>query len=85
MKNKKEQSYAEKHGLKLKISKQERLVLLGLMYLANEAYKQSKACDDAMNTLLGAKEEWGTLLSDEWLQEKPNLDKTLKNMGIKIV
>ncbi len=85
MKNKKEQSYAEKHGLKSKISKQERLVLLGLMYLANEAYKQSKACDVAMTNLIGCKDEWGTLLSDEWLEEKPNLDRVLRNMGIKVV
>lgn len=70
---------------KVKISKQDRLILLGLMHMASEHYKESSKCDVAMNKLIGVKEKWGSRLSDEWLEDKPNLDGVLKDMGIKVI
>lgn len=70
---------------KSKITKQERLILLGLLFMANEHYKESVKCDVAMNKILGSKEKWGTLISDEWLEDAPNLDKVLEEMEVRVV
>ena len=67
-----------------KISKQDRLILIALMYLANQSYKEAEKCDKAMNKIIKSKEKY-TLLSDDWLQDEPNVDEVLKNMNIKVV
>jgi len=37
-----------------------------------------------MGTIIGSKEKYETLLSEEWLEEQPNLDRCLKDMEIRV-
>ena len=67
------------------ITKAERLQLIGLMTLAHQAYKKMDEADDAMQEIVGDDGTGGAgLLSDEYFEDKPNVDATLKVMGIKV-
>lgn len=72
---------------KTQITKAERLQLIGVMTIAHHLYLKMKECDIAMAEIVGEQEEYqlAGLLSDEYFEDTPNVDKCLKNMGIKVM
>ncbi len=74
---------------KTEITKNERLQLIGLMTIASLNYKKLKEADNAMIEIIGVSEDkWGSdyagKLSDEYFEDNPNVDRCLKDMGIKV-
>ena len=71
---------------KTQITKAERLQLIGLLTIAHQAYGKMKECDIAMVEIVGKQDEYQSagLLSDEYFEDTPNVDKCLKYMKIKV-
>lgn len=74
----------EKSKFKLVITKTDRLSLIALMYIARQAVLKMEECDEAMSKIIGCKEKWDSLLSQEYFETTPNVDDCLKNMKIKV-
>jgi len=57
------------------------------MTIAHNLYSKMKDCDVAMAEIVGEQEDYqpAGLLSDEYFEDTPNVDKCLKSMGIKVI
>lgn len=75
---------------KKEITQTERLALIGLMELARQSMGQVEKCDKAMADILQYEDHFdgGTqragILSDEYFNDRPSVDKCLKILGIKV-
>jgi len=71
--------------MKTIITKEERLQIHGILVLGQIAAKQMKQCDEALNILLEAKDDFETgLLNEEYFEDNLRVDYQLKRMGITV-
>ena len=66
------------------ISYSEYLKVQGLHYLAHKHHSKGDEYNEAICDILGAEDRYAGCVSDETMEDRPNLDRALENEGVKV-